>query len=70
LSQRSQAQLTKIANSLGLTRDDLSSVVLRKFGNSADMFKWEQEVVGIWRAMGNLLPKNIRPKGVNPFNIE
>jgi hypothetical protein len=70
LSQRAQAQLTKIANSLGLTRDDLSSVVLRKFGNSADMFKWEQEVVGIWRAMGNLLPKNIRPKGVNPFNIE
>ena len=68
LSQRAQAQLTKIAKQHGLARGDLQSVVLRNFGNADDMFQWEQEMVGIWRAMGNKLPNNLRPNGVNPFH--
>ena len=67
LSNRAQSQLSEIADKFGGSRDDYQSVLLRQFDNTRDMFKWEKETVGIWRAMKHDLPGNLRPKGFNPF---
>ena len=67
LSNRAQSQLSEIADKFGGSRDDYQSVLLRQFDNTTDMFKWEKETVGIWRAMKHDLPGNLRPKGFNPF---
>jgi hypothetical protein len=69
LSKRAQSQLSGIAKRFGGSADDYESVLLRTFDNSSDMFKWEKETVGIWRALGHQLPANQLPKGLNPFNL-
>jgi hypothetical protein len=67
LSARAQSQFTKIAELRGVNRSDLESVVLRTFTERAQMFRWERETVGFWRAMNrNALPDNRLPRGL-PF---
>ena len=65
-SIRAQEQLTTIATNNGVPRELLESVVLRRFGTSTDLFRWENETVGFLRQLGHLLPDNIRPAGL-PF---
>ena len=67
LSNRAQAQLSKIAKKFGGARDNYETVLLRTFKDEADMFQWEHEVVGIWRDLKHRLPAQDLPIGKNPF---
>lgn len=66
-SVRGLRQLKEIAKTFGGTKGDYEVVLLRTFSTAAHMFRWEKEVVGIWKAMRHKLPANKLPKGINPF---
>jgi hypothetical protein len=57
---KSYRATSQVNNAAGGNYD---SVVVRKFNNRADAFKWEDETVGFWRLLEHLLPGNKLPLG-------